>query len=104
MEKILLNDGTTIEIKTMEGLSIVLDNTSIEELEKVFTKENCNKIQLITNAGEVCGIYNNLECVSIIKNLKDTTITVNLKELNDVEVKMEDLQNTVDMLVMGEVM
>lgn len=104
MEKIILNDGTTLEIKSMEGLNIVLDNISIEELEKAFTKENCSKIQLTTSTGEVCGIYNNLECVSIIKNLEDSTVIVNLKELNDLEVKMEDLQNTVDTLVIGEVM
>ena len=104
MDKIILNDGTNLELNKVEGLSISFTDKTVEELEKIFTKDNCGKIQLATNSGKVYGIYNNLECTSIIKDLSDFTVTVNLKELTTLQVKVEDLQNTVDMLIMSEVM
>ncbi|NFH89160.1 hypothetical protein FDA33_02845 [Clostridium botulinum] len=56
---------------------------------------------MATRGGEVYGIYNNLEGTSIIKNLEDNNIDVNLKELNTLEVKVEQLQATVDTLVVS---
>lgn len=99
MDKIILKDGTTLEFNKIEGLNITFLNKTVEELEKLFTKENCSKVQLTTATVEVYGIYNNLECISIIKNLEDETVTVNLKELNALEVKVEQLQTTVDTLI-----
>ena len=104
MDKIILKNNTTLEFSKVEGLNITFKDKTIEELEKVFTKENCSRVQLTTENGEVYGIYNNLECTGITKNLEDSTVTVNLKQLDDLTVKVEDLQNTVDMLVIGEVM
>ena len=101
MNKIVLKDGTKLEFNKVEGLNITFTDKTVEELEKVFTKENCSKVQLTTEKGEVYGIYNNLECTSITKNLEDSTVIVNLKELNALEVKVEQLQNTVDDLVLN---
>ena len=97
--KIILKDKTALEFVNVEGLSITFKDKTIEELEKVFTKENCSKVQFTTEKGEVYGIYNNLECTSITKNLEDKNVTVNLKELDDLKIKVEQLQNTVDNLV-----
>lgn len=44
----------------MEGLNITFTDKTVQELETIFTKENCSKIQLATRIGEVYGIYNNL--------------------------------------------
>ncbi|MBY7025065.1 hypothetical protein FDC27_09860 [Clostridium botulinum] len=85
----------------MEGLNITFTDKTVQELETIFTKENCSKIQLATRIGEVYGIYNNLEGTSIIKNLENNNIDVNLKELNTLEVKVEQLQATVDTLVVS---
>lgn len=104
MNKIILSDGTSLEFVKAEGLNISFTDETIEELEKIFTKENCSKVQFATEKEDIYGVYNNLECASITKNLEDSTVTVNLKELSTLEVKVEDLQNTVDMVVMSEVM
>lgn len=100
MNKIILKDGTTLEFSKEEVLNVTFTDKTVDELEKVFTKENCSKVQLATS-DEVYGIYNNLECTSITKNLEDSTVTVNLKELNTLEVKVEQLQATVDTLVVS---
>lgn len=101
MNKIILNDGTKLEFLEESGLNFFFTNKTVEELEKCFTKDNCSKIQLSKSTGEVYGIYNNLECTSITKNLEDSTVTVNLRQLNTLEVKVEQLQATVDTLVVS---
>lgn len=101
MNKIILKDGTTLEFSKEEVLNVTFTDKTVDELEKVFTKENCSKIQLVTENGDIYGIHNNLECTSITKNLEDSTVTVNLKELNTLEVKVEQLQATVDTLVVS---
>lgn len=99
MNKIILKDKTSLEFNKIEGLNITFADKTVEELEKAFTKDNCSKVQLTTSMGEVYGIYNNLECTSITKNIEDETVTVNLNQLNDLAVKVEILQSTVDELV-----
>ena len=101
MDKIILNDGTTLEYSRIEGINITFTDKAIEELENSFTKENCSKIQLSKSTGEIYGIYNNLECTSIVKNLEDNTVVVNLKQLDDLKVQVEQLQATVDTLVVS---
>ena len=95
MDKIILKDGTKLEFNKIEGLNITFTDKTIEELEKVFTKENCSKVQLATERGEVYGIYNNLECTSITKNLEDKNVTVNLKELDSTAIRIDNLEGAV---------
>lgn len=95
MDKMILKDGTTLEFEKAEGLNITFKDKTIEELEKVFTKENCSKVQFTPSSGEVYGIYNNLECVSITKNVKDYTVTVHLKELDSTSIRLGNLEGAV---------
>lgn len=95
MDKIILKDGTTLEFNSIEGLVITFTDKNLEELEKVFTKENCSKVQLATEKGDIYGVYNNLECTSITKNLEDSTVTVNLKELDSVAIRIDNLEGAV---------
>lgn len=101
MDKIILKDGTTLEFSKIEGVNLTFTDKIVEELEKVFIKENCSKIQLSKSTGEIYGIYNNLECTSIVKNLEDNTVVVNLKQLDDLKVQVEQLQATLDTLVVS---
>ncbi|MGL4358558.1 MAG: hypothetical protein ACRCSY_07675 [Cetobacterium sp.] len=82
MDKVILYDGTTLKILKAEGLNLTFPSGDINSLIEKFTKENCRKIQLITNKDYVYGIYNNLECVSIEK-LKNETLIVRLKHIED---------------------
>lgn len=95
MDKIILKDGTTLEFSKVEGLNVNFTNKTVEELEKVFTKENCIKVQLSKSTGEVYGIYNSLECTSITKNLEDSMVTVNLRQVDDISARVETLENAV---------
>lgn len=95
MDKIILKDKTTLEFNKIEGVNITFLNKTVEDLEKVFTKENCTKVQLTTSTDEVYGIYNNLECTRITKNLEDNTITVNLNQLDNTVVRINDLEGAV---------
>lgn len=103
MDKIILTDNTNLEFNSISnnvnGLSITFATKTITELEPLMTKENLTKLQIANATGEVSGIYNNLECDSITKNLVDNTTTVNLTKLDDTQVKLDELQKTVDTLL-----
>ncbi|OSA85371.1 UNVERIFIED_ORG: hypothetical protein B2H93_20005 [Clostridium botulinum] len=94
MDKIILKDGTTLEFSKIEGLNITFIEEDIDSLYGKLTKENCNKIQLKTNNGEIYGIYNNLECTSIEK-FKNGNITIHLKQLNNTVTRINDLEGAV---------
>lgn len=95
MDKIILKDGTKLEFNKIDGLNVSFTYKTVEELEKVFTKENCSKIHLTTENGKAYGIYNNLECISITKNIKDSTVTVYLKELDSTSIRLGNLEGAV---------
>lgn len=95
MDKIILNDGTKLEFSKVEGLNITFTDETVEDLEKVFIKDNCIKVQLSKSTGEVYGIYNNLECTSIVKNLDDSTVMVNLKEVDNTLIRIDTLETAV---------
>lgn len=95
MNKIVFKNGTKLEFNKIEGLNIIFIDKTVEELENVFTKENCSKLQLTTENGEVYGVHNNLECVSITKNVKDYTVTVHLKELDSTNIRLGNLEGAV---------
>ena len=92
MDRIILKNGQNLEFSKAESLNITFTDRTIEELESIFTKENCSKVQFTTERGEVYGIYNNLECTSIVKNLNYGTVMVNLKELDDTVIRVEALE------------
>lgn len=103
MDKIILNNNTSLEFNSISnngnGLSITFKSKTIAELEGLMAKENLTKLQVVNSTGEVYGIYNNLEYTSITKNLTDSSVTVNLTKLDDTQVKIAELQQTVDTLV-----
>jgi endonuclease V-like protein UPF0215 family len=101
MEKIILANSETLEFSKFEGFNITVEGKTIEELEKLFTKSNLIKIQVVREDGVVYGVYNNLICDSITKNLTDNSITANLSKLDDTQVKIEELQKTIDTLVLA---
>jgi hypothetical protein len=105
MDKIILNDNTSLEFSLISsngnGLTITFTENTIEGLEPVMTKDNLVKLQVANSNGDVYGIYNNLSCKSITKDLTDNSITVNLKQLDSLEIKVENLQSTVDILVLS---
>ena len=79
MNKIILNDGTKIEITYRLGLTVTTSNKTISELEDILTVDNLNNVQFTCNE-EICGKYKNLELVSLTKNYITKEITIKLKE------------------------
>lgn len=65
MEKIRLANGNTFEIEygaSEQKVSMLFDNAiNAATVIEAFTKENLSKIEFLTEAGEVCGVYENKE-------------------------------------------
>lgn len=103
MDKIILNDNTSLEVNSIanfnNALAITFTGKTITDIEPLMTKENLTKIQEVHEDETVYGVFNNFECVSITKNLADESITINLSKLDDTQVKLDELQKTVDILV-----
>lgn len=103
MDKIILNDNTTLNFSLIEntskGLTLTFIDKTIAELEIIMIKDNLTKISLANENGKVYAVYNNLTCNNIAKKLVDGTVTVDLYELSDTEIKLNELQTTLDALV-----
>lgn len=99
MDKIILNDNTSLEFNSVtnfsNALAITFTGKTITDIEPLMTKENLAKIQEVHEDETVYGIFNNFECISITKNLADESITVNLSKLDDTQVKITDMQTQI---------
>ena len=81
MDKMILNDGTSLEFKESLGLNIVIEGQVFNELESLLTLENLSKVEFSNSVGEIYGICTNLQCVSMTKYMTNESIVVNLKEI-----------------------
>ncbi len=81
MDKMILNDGTSLEFKESLGLNIVIEGQVFNELESLLTLENLSKVEFSNSVGEIYGTYTNLQCVSMTKYMTNESIVVNLKEI-----------------------
>lgn len=78
MNKIILKDGTEIEFKESDGLVLTIENTTVDEMEKLLTEENLKNIKV--SNGDIYGSYENLELISITKIIKSLNVIIRLKE------------------------
>lgn len=84
MENIILNNGIKIKIKNISigALQIIMDNSkTVEELEKIFTKDNLKTLKVENSEGIIYGNFYNMQCISITKNITNCTIFINLEQL-----------------------
>jgi hypothetical protein len=110
MEKLELKNGEQIEI--LDGASentvkVVTTIDTFDALYKKFTDDNLSEISFYNSSDVVCAVYNN-------KTLKNVTLatetidevevfvaTINLKDIDNTQLSINSLQETVDTLVLG---
>lgn len=78
MNKIILKDSTEIEFKKSDGLTLTMENITVDEVEKVLTEENLKQVQISND--NVYGNYEKLELISITKIIKSSNVIIRLKE------------------------
>ena len=113
MEKIIFTNGTELEIK--EGASLDRITIAVEKFadlepvaEALTTEGNLEKVQFTTNGG-VSGEYNDVllvfplfHSVDIVDGMIEATFAI--REKTDVEIRLEDVEETLDeMLGVGDV-
>lgn len=81
MDKLILNNGTTLEIIDSMGLQkIEIADKTMDELESLLTTENLSNVQFATSEDLVYGIFQNLKFISITKYISDGSISIQLAE------------------------
>ena len=104
MEKIKLNDGTTIEIQGgCSEFSVSMIAESVDEMVAHFTDENLERYEILTGSDAVCAIY-------VKKHMKKFSavaaeeggylITITLEDIDETAERLASLEETVDTLVM----
>lgn len=104
MDKIILNDGTTLEVEAIniltDGLSLTFTGQTIDNLETLMIKSNLSVLKLTTAGNVVYATYNNLNCLSIAKIISTGNIVVTLYQENDTEERITTLEEqTSEMLL-----
>lgn len=85
MEKIILKDKTELNLKYSEGLKLVVENRTINELEMILTESNLSYVEFLNNKSGTYGKLNNLKLISLTKNYITNETTIYLKEPNTTE-------------------
>lgn len=105
MEKIKLSDGTILE-NVIETTNIYIKfQTSIEEAVNIFTKltdEALQRIETVSANNDVMNIFINKSKVSL--TYEDGVAILNLKDIDTTSLRLKALEDTVDTLVLGDLL
>ncbi|WP_238899379.1 hypothetical protein [Clostridium sp. YIM B02500] len=96
MDKVILNNGTTLNVELIavltNGLALTFTNQTVDNLETLMTTSNLSSIKLATSSGDVYGTYNNLSCLSIAKMIESGNIVVTLYQESALEERVTTLE------------
>ena len=110
MDKIILNDGASIDIDSSgivtstNGLILTFANQTISDLETLMTKANLAVIKFAKSDGSIYAAYNNLGCLSISKMISSGNIVVTLYTENATEERITNLENQNSEMLLALVM
>lgn len=107
MDKIILNNGTTLDIDSIititNGLALTFKNQTIETLENLMAKPNLSTIKLTTEAGEAYAEYKNLSCLSIEKIIATGDMIVTLYIVDTTQEQLIALREQVAEMLLAMV-
>lgn len=105
MEKVKFSDGTILE-NVIETTNIYIKfQTSIEEAVKIFTKltdEALQRIETTSENNDVMNIFINKSKVSL--TYEDEVAILNLKDIDNTSLRLKALEDTVDTLILGDLL
>ena len=85
MDKIILNDGTKLEITGSIGLELTFKKEiTMNYLEEVLANENLKHVEFAKSNEDVYGKFNNLELISLSKNMRTKQITAVIQKKNEI--------------------
>ena len=101
MEKIKLNDGTTIEIESGSSeFKIATISNSVDEVIANFTDENLERFEILNESGEICAVYTQKHMKKLGAELTEEgyLITISLGDV-DIYDRVATLEKTLNALL-----
>lgn len=105
MDKIILNDGTSLNFSSInilsDGISFTFTEQTISDLQTKLTEPNLIQIELQTSAGSQYATYNNLTCLSIALMVADNSIVVTLYQKDSTAEEIATLKQQVSEMLLA---
>ena len=101
MEKVVLKDGTEIQIA--DGASencITVPFTEEAEVSGIvtnFTQDNLAEFKIYNASGVLCTTITNKKLKTYTTNLEEKTVTLNLEDVSELESRIAELEATQEM-------
>jgi len=107
MEKIKLNDGSTLDITqaSTSGVTVAGTLAGFESTVEKFTKENLASFQITQADGTVLSTMNHYKPtgkVTVLTRADGIESTIEIIAMSDLEVRMDALEATQDVIIAGE--
>ena len=97
MDKIILNNNTSLEVQSIttltNGLTFTFKGQTIDNLEALLTKENLSIVKIKNDTDEIYATYNSLFCLSITKIISTNTIVATLYQEDSTQERISTLEN-----------
>jgi hypothetical protein len=101
MEKVVLKDGTKLEIQngaTENTLTIELtEESTLEVLVGVMTESNLSEYKILTESGVECTTIKDKYVKSYTVNTEENTVRFNLADVDTVAKRLAELEATQEM-------
>lgn len=101
MEKVVLKDGTGLEIQngaTENTLTMQLtEENTLEKLVATMTEENLSEYKILTASGVECTTIKNKYVKSYTVNTEENTVKFNLADVDTVSKRLAELEATQEM-------
>lgn len=98
MEKVVLKDGTEIEICDGAAENCIAvpftEETEVAGIVGNFTPENLKKFKIYNASGVLCTTITNKKVKSYTTNLEENTVTLNLEDVSELENRVAELETT----------
>ena len=98
MEKVVLEDGTEIEICNGAAENCITvpftEETEVSEIAGKFTQKNLKEFKLLNASGALCTTITNKKLKTYTVNMEEKTVTLSLEDVSELENRVAELETT----------
>lgn len=94
MDKVVLNNGTSLDVNSIKvlsnGLALTFTNQTVDDLKSLMTPSNLLEVKLQTSAGDTYGIYEKMNCLSInlMYSTNDVVVTLYIADTTQEQINI----------------
>lgn len=100
MEKVVLKDGTEIQIADGASgncITVPFTEAEVSGIVANFTQDNLAEFKIYNASGVLCTTITNKKLKTYTTNLEEKTVTLNLEDVSELESRIAELEATQEM-------